>query len=185
MMARWTEEDKLRALAIAEASSIREASKQTGISKTTISRWISEAKNGVSHETGQHGTLKKADQIAKEAVEEAKEEVREYVADRVKQVADQIMAVNELALREIEQVIRDGPKDDESNAQWLRSLVGVVSQGIEKHQLLMGKPTARQEVQGKVETTHEQHYHIIQELVNKDDEVADRILDALRRQGDM
>ncbi len=189
-MAKWTEEQKLKALAIAEASSVREAARQTGISKTTISRWLNESKDGTSHETGQTGrdsVPKKAQKIAEEAVEEAKEEVREYIADRVKQAADQILEMVEMSVKIAKQTLYEGPNEDEPKAGWLRAVIGAMGQGVEKHQLLMGKPTTRQEVQGEVTTRNEQHqhYHIIQELVNQDDEVADRLLTAFRRQGDL
>jgi transposase len=44
-MAKWTAAQKAEALAIAEASSIREAAEQTGVPEGTIKRWRSEAKD--------------------------------------------------------------------------------------------------------------------------------------------
>jgi len=41
-MPKWTEEQKTKALTIAEAISISEAAKQTGIPAGTIKRWRSE-----------------------------------------------------------------------------------------------------------------------------------------------
>ena len=163
-MGKWTEDDKLKALAIAETSSIKEASEKTGIPEGTIKRWRKEVRESEPNRTERTEPPKKIREITEQAIEEVKGEVREYVADRVKQVADKMMRVNELALEAIEQVIREGPKEDESNAQWLRSLVGAMSQGIEKHQLLEGKPTQRQEVKQDVSVTDDRYQKALRDI---------------------
>ncbi len=181
---KWTEEDKLKALAIAEASSIREASKQTGIPKSTISRWINGTKDGTDGTTGQSGqdrVPKKVEQIAEQAIEEAKESVREYVEDRVKQVADGLLELVEAAKAEALRLIHSGQDPNDSKAQWLKAVIGAIAQGTEKHQLLVGKPTQRQAVSGEVTTKHEQHYHIIQRVVAEDEDLADRLLEEFER----
>ncbi|NPV73378.1 MAG: transposase [Pelotomaculum sp.] len=43
MPSKWTEEQKIKALTIAQAVSITEAARQTGIPAGTIKRWRSEA----------------------------------------------------------------------------------------------------------------------------------------------
>jgi len=52
----------------------------------------------------------------------------------------------ELSIREAAETIKRGPKKEEARAQWLRSVIGAIAQGVEKHQLLTGKATQRQEV---------------------------------------
>lgn len=186
---KWTEEEKARAIAIAQASSQVEASRQTGIPAGTIARWMATQKRSERSEESEANEAKrlpkKIEAIAEEAIEQAKEDVREYVADRVKEVADGLLKMVETAQKEAMNLIETGLDPNDSKSQWLKAVIGAIAQGTEKHQLLMGKPTSRQEVSGEVTTKHEQHYHIIQELVNRDDEVADRILAAFRQQGDI
>jgi len=187
-MAKWTEEQKVKALAIAEASSAREASKQLGIPLATIGRWMGEVRrsneNGTEHPE-RNGTSKKIQLIAEQAIEEAKVEVREYVVDRVKQVSDGLLELVELAKVEAIHLIQSGHDPTDSKAQWLRSVVGAIAQGVEKYQLLTGKATSRQEVNGEVSTRNEQQYHFIYEVVNTNDDIAEQFIQGLKRtQGD-
>lgn len=153
---KWTNDEKLKALAIAEASSIREASIETGIPEGTLKRWRKELKGSDESDPNEPNdpnrtiTSKKIETLTEEAVKEAKAEVREYVADRVKQVSDGLLELVELAKQEAANLISTGKDPDDSKAQWLRSVVGAIAQGIEKHQLLEGKPTSRQEVKQDV-----------------------------------
>ncbi len=176
-MAKWTEADKIKALAIAEASSVREAEKQTGISKTTIQRWLSQANgtNGTG-QTGRDNVPKKIETMAKEVMQEAKEQVREVVADRVQQVANGLLDLVEAARAEAQSLIESGLDPDDTKSQWLKAVIGAIAQGTEKHQLFMGKPTTRQVVNGEVKTVHEQHYHITQELIANRPELADELI---------
>lgn len=162
-MAKWTEEDKLRALVIAEASSMSEAEKQTGIPKGTIGRWASQMKQrNEDNETKRDA--KRITDIAEEAIEEAKAEVREYVADRVKQVSDGLLELVVLAKQEASDLIRTGKDPDDSKAQWLRSVVGAIAQGIEKHQLLEGKPTSRSEVKQDVSANDDRYEKTLRDI---------------------
>lgn len=185
-MAKWTEEQKLKALAIAEASSTAEAEEQTGIPAATIRSWRKRM-NHVAHvatenATQRNATPKKIQKLTEEVMDEAKAEVKEYIVDRVKQVSDGLLELVELAKDEAVNLIQTGHDPADSKAQWLRSVVGAIAQGVEKHQLLEGKPTQRSEVNGHMKTTQEQQYHVIQEVVSQDDEVADRLLSAFRGQ---
>jgi len=159
-VAKWSKEDKLRALAIAEASSIREAGQRTGIPQGSIKRWRMEQRGVEPNDPNRTEPSKKIEGLALEAVEQAKQDVREYVADRVKQVSDGLLELVELAKVEAVNLIQSGQDPSDSKAQWLRSVVGAIAQGVEKHQLLEGKPTSRQEVQGEVKTKHEEQYSI-------------------------
>jgi DNA-binding transcriptional MerR regulator len=154
-MAKWTPEQKQKALAIAEATSAREAAKKTGIPLSTIGRWMGEQKRNGTEHLERNGTSKKVKQIAEEATEEAKAEVREFVADRAKQVANDILGMVQQALAEAEAVIQNGPNDDEPKAAWLRAVIGAMAQGVEKHQLMTGKPTNRQALEGQVTNRYE------------------------------
>jgi len=175
-MVRWSEDDKFKALAIAESSSMSEAEKKTGIPKGTIGRWASGLKKrNETDETKRNA--KKIRDISDQAIEEAKVEVREYVASRVKLVSDGLLElVDLLAKTEAANLIRSGQDPDDSKAQWLRSVVGAIAQGVEKHQLLEGKPTSRQAVDAEVKTIHEEHYHITQELIEGRPELADELI---------
>lgn len=146
-MAKWSQEEKLKALAMAEASSLTEAAKATGIPRGTIGRWMAEMKRNSETETGEtKRPPQKIKQIAEQATELAKKEVAEYVAEQSKTVADQLLEMIELSIREAAETIKRGPKKEEARAQWLRSVIGAIAQGVEKHQLLTGKATQRQEV---------------------------------------
>jgi len=173
-MGKWSEEIKQKALALAEATSIGAAAKETGIPKTTIWRWI-QKRNG-NKQTERNETPKKIKQIAEEATQEAKEEVRRYIADKAKRVADNILSMVSSAVTEAELVIKLGPKNDEPNAGWLRALIGAIAQGVEKYQLLTGKPTSHQQQSGQVVSRHE--YDITQRIISDPEtaELADKLL---------
>lgn len=151
-MPKWTEEQKAKALAIAEAISISEASKQTGIPAGTIKRWRSEMNRTEPSEPNR--TPKKLECLQQAAVERAVEEASEYIADRLKGLADSLYRLAEKAVRKVNIAISDPeelPKGkkaephDRDGAAWVRSLVGVMGQAIDKAQLLSGKPTSRLE----------------------------------------
>lgn len=167
-MAKWTIEQKQKALAIAEASTLREAAENTGIPRGTIGRWMAETKQG--NETSEtKRASQKITQIAQEATEEAKAEVKVYVADKAKQVADDILNMVQRAIIEAGNVIEAGPNFDEPKASWLRAVIGAIAQGAEKHQLLSGQPTSRQSLQGQVTQTQRYEYDITQRIVSDPD----------------
>ena len=144
-MAKWTEEQRLKALSIAAATSAREASVKMGIPRGTITRWMSESK-GEYDDNIPHGPSRKAKELAEEVIEEAKAEVREVVVDQVRQLSEKLLEVNLRALSAIEEAIDAGRNPDESNAQWVRALGSIFAQGVDRQQLLDGKPTQRSEV---------------------------------------
>lgn len=155
LVAKWDDDTKTKALAIAEAVSIAEASRKTGVPQGTIKYWRSSI-NRKSKSTNQpNQPVKKMKAIAEEAIEEAKAEVRDVVVDQVTRAAEQIIAIVTLSLEEIEKTIKQGPSDVEPRAAWLRALVGAMGQGVEKHQLLTGQPTSRQALEGQVTQRHE------------------------------
>ncbi len=192
MASRWTEEEKIKTLAIARASSATEASKQTGVPRGTVLTWMrinqddqSINQDGQSVNHSKKAT-KKIEVIAQQAVEEAamqaKETVAKIVTDRSVEIAQKIFSLVELAVEESERVLLAGPNENEPRAAWLKATIGAMHMGVDKTQLLTGKPTERQEIQGELKSVQEQHYHIIRELVNQDDEIADRFLNAFREQ---
>jgi len=176
---KWTAEQKQKALVIAEASSLAEAARETGVPRGTIGRWIAEMKRNDETETGEtetKRTLKKIRKVAEQAAEEAKDEVRDYIADKARNVADDILGMVKTALAEAEAVIANGPNADEPKAGWLRAVIGAMAQGVEKHQLLTGKPTTRQAMEGQVAQRYE--YDITQKIVTDPEtaELADKLL---------
>jgi len=155
-VAEWTAEQKQKALAMAEATSLTEAAKATGIPRGTIGRWMAEMKRNSETETGETKRApQKIKEIAEQATEEAKAEVREYVVNRAVQVADDILSMVQQAVAEASNVIMNGPNDDEPKAGWLRAIIGVIAQGVEKYQLMTGKPTNRQALEGQVTQKYE------------------------------
>lgn len=142
-MAQWSEEKKLAALAIAETATIREASEQTGVPVGTIKRWRSEMR---ASEPNQDRQRKKVKAIVEKTIEDAQEHVAAYALEKGKTIADQLMGLIELSIQEAAEIIQAGPSEDEARAQWLRSVVGAIAQGVEKYQLLTGKATSRAEI---------------------------------------
>lgn len=136
----WPPELKARALAIAEASTMREAAEATGIPTGTISRWRKEL--GGAHIARRP---KKMQELVEAATEEAKADVAAHVAKQGKALADKLMQLVELAADQAIGIIEQGPGGDDTQSQWLRAVVGVIAQGVEKHQLLTGKATSRTE----------------------------------------
>lgn len=162
---------------MAEATSLTEAAKATGIPRGTIGRWMAEMKRNNETETSEtKRTPQKIKEIAEQATEEAKDEVREYVVDKAKKVADDILGMVKTALAEAEAVIVKGPNVDEPKAGWLRAVIGAIAQGVEKHQLLTGKPTNRQALEGQVTQRYE--YDITQKIITDPEtaELADKLL---------
>lgn len=183
-MARWTEEQKTKALTIAKATSITEAARETKIPRGTIGRWMAETKQSETIETKRNS--KKIEQLQEAAIEKAVEEAGDYIADRLKSLAGNLYSLAEKATQKVDIAISDpdelpkgktGEMHDRDGAAWLRSLVGVLSQAIDKAQLLSGKPTVRPEVIDK----HE--YDITQRIITERPELIDEIFAQNQRQG--
>lgn len=150
----------------------------------TIGRWLSEEKrNGTAEQPEQNRTGKKLEQLQQAAIERAIQEAGDYIADRLKGLADRLYKLAEKAVGKVDVAISDpyelpkgktGEQHDRDGAAWVRALVGVMSQAIDKAQLLSGKPTARPEVVDR----HE--YEITQRIIS-DPEALDLAESLLRR----
>lgn len=176
-MPRWTEEQKQKALALAEATTVREASQQTGIPEGTIKRWRKEQRTERTELNEPNRESKKIRRLAEEAAEEAKTAVREYITDRSKEVAKEILNMVRKAVIEADRIIKEGPKEEEPNAGWLRAVVGAMAQGVEKYNLMTGQPTSRQEMKN---TFHRREEHIIR-ILQEDPEALEALEQLNRR----
>jgi len=178
----WPVEVKVKALAIAEATSLREAASQVGVPVGTIKRWRFEARAQAGERTEpasasakkRHRNRTEPDAAAalvaatedvgrplralqEPVVQQALTEAADYIAKRLTGMADQLYALAEKAIKKTDVAISDpeelpkGTKGralphNRDGAAWGRFLVGVISQAVEKAQLLAGKPTQRSEV---------------------------------------
>lgn len=187
---------KVQALTIAKASTIGEASKQTGIPEGTIKRWRLEARRG--KESKAENRIKPIDEkpkppglnlqyLQREAVQKAVDQAGDYLAERLKGMADDLYALAAKAIRKVDLAISDSaelPKDtvlvprDRGGAAWVRALVGVMAQSIEKGQLLAGRPTARSEEQRT--TTVREEYRVQVEHVLNDPQRREAVRDLWR-----
>lgn len=170
MAGRWTEEQKIKALTIAETVSITEAARQTGIPAGTIKRWRSEANRTEPSEPNEpNRTPKKLEALAKQAAQEAVAEAKDYIVERLKALADELYRLAEDGVRETRTFMaRPGDKDRDS-AAWLRAVVGAMHYAIQDAQLLSGKPTARPEV------VERREYEITQRIIAERPELLDAI----------
>lgn len=177
-MAAWTKEQLAEAVPLAAAVGIREAARQTGIPISTISRNLSKTK---STEKGRQEIEAVGAQVKERAVQAA--------GDRLIRISDELYGLAEMAVGKIKTAISDpeelkqtpgksGETHGRDGAAWLRSLVGVMSQAIDKAQLLAGKPTGRQEVQGQV-TRREEHF--IEQQLRADPEARELLKQLYRR----
>lgn len=185
-MAKWTPEEKLKALALADVATCAEASKETGIPQGTIKRWrmetrASEPNDGEPNRTERTYAPKRIRELTEEAAQRVQDEVSEYIEYNMKALADQYKATAKKALDKLAEAMDTGPREEEPMAAWVRALVGAADYALKDSQLLEGKPTERQEVRGEVTMREEHTYHVIQEIIAKDDEVANRLLEAFAR----
>lgn len=160
-------EVKAKALTLAAATSQREAAKALGIPVGTIARWSAKRLNR-SEDAEAKRPGRKLEALAAEAAVEAKEEVRDYLVDRLKGLADKLYALAEKAVARTDASM-DNEEHDRDGAAWLRSLVGVLAQSLEKAQLLSGKPTIRPEV------TERREFDITHRIVAERPEIIDDI----------
>lgn len=184
-MAKWNEEEKIKALTIAASSCIREAATETGIPEGTIKRWRSEQRTGPEKRTEPNRTPKKLVALQEQAVQKAVDEAGDYIKDRLMGLADALYSLAQKSITKVDISISD-PEElpmelieravphDRDGAAWVRSLVGVMAQSIDKAQLLTGKPTARPEV------VNRRVYDITQRIIN-DQESTDLAEQLLRR----
>ena len=162
-MAKWSDEQKAAALMIAEATSISEAAKRTGIPSGTIKRWRSEERSAAGEPNQTNRTepnrVSKNEQAAlADATAKAVERAAEEIADRLGAIVDKLYRLAENAVGKVDVAIsggKDGESHDRDGAAWVRALVGVMAQALDKAQLLTGKPTSRQAVEGQVTQRYE------------------------------
>lgn len=180
-------EQKAQALTIAAATSIGEASRVTGVPVGTIKRWRSETNRSKPSDPNRSNKNLKA--LQEQAMEQAVTQASEYIADRLKGMADRLYGLADSAIGKVQVAIRDesetkqandgrrGESHDRDGSAWLRGLVGVMAQSIDKAQLLSGRPTARPEV------TERYEYDITQRIVAERPELIDRIFTENQRPG--
>lgn len=175
----YTKEQRIEAVTLAQAAGIPEASKRLGIPQGTIKRWVAQARGSTyGDQTGAEALKAMTEEVRAKAVAEATEAVTEHISERLKQMADELYQLAHKAIQKVDVAISDpnevpkGKKPerhDRDGAAWVRSLVGVMAQGIEKAQLLTGKATGRNEV------VERREYHITEEIVARNPDVLDSI----------
>lgn len=175
---------KEKVLTIARGATIREASEQTGVPEGTIKKWrYLERERNEGNGTAGNGTetqKKDPEEIARaEAVTQALAEAKEYIEDAQKARANRMLIGVDKAVEKIDEILSLGKEDWNSDtAIFLRSVVGVVSQFVEKAQLLTGKPTSHQKESGQVNNRYE--YDITQRII-ADPEAVELANSLLRR----
>ncbi len=196
-MATWTEEQMTEALALAAATSLNEAARRTGVPKTTLIRRWRLVHGGPVQRTrgpdrGPDRTGEKLQEMAAEvrdrAVAAATEKVTEALTERLADMAGRLYRLADKAVGKVDVAIGPprpgedkedpapydpekeyGEPHDRDGAAWVRSLVGVMAQAIDKAQLLSGKPTARPEV------TERYEIDITQRIISQQPDLLDSI----------
>ena len=177
-MARWSPELKVKALTIAEATTLREASEQTGVPEGTIKRWRFENRTELGEPNRTNQLQRKTRELQSAATEQALAEASDYIASKLKGLADGMYELAEKAIKKIDVAISDEEElpmgkrresHDRDGAAWVRALVGVLAQAIDKAQLLSGKPTVRNEEVKRYECD------ITQRIVSENPDLLDRI----------
>ncbi|MEW6049015.1 MAG: hypothetical protein AB1609_21520 [Bacillota bacterium] len=188
-MSRWSEEQIREAVAIAAATSIREAQRRTGVPLATLHRHLRKAgipsgggtgnggrKNG-NHSNGRRAPVMPpiGEEVRERVIEQVAGKLADTLAERLERLADQLYKLAEKAVDKVDAAISDpgerqdgkrGESHDRDGAAWVRALVGVMAQAVEKAQLLSGRPTKREAVEGQVTTRHEHDYtlrHIVEQ----------------------
>lgn len=94
-----------------------------------------------------------------EILEQNKDEVEKIVVDSLQARTDEmVQKLSEMVLLATDksiETIKKGPGPKEAKSYWLKSLIGAIAQGVEKYQLIAGKPTGRLEQQGQVTQRYE------------------------------
>lgn len=172
MPSKWSEDQITEALAIAAAVGIREASRRTGVPLATLHRHMQRAGIASGNGNGKSAPRRPPVQVMAEVIqarvaEQVTRRVAERLAERLEKLADRLYRLAEEAVAKVEVAISDrGEPHDRDGAAWVRALVGVMAQALDKAQLLSGKPTARPEVMQR----HE--YDITQRIIADPDAVA-------------
>lgn len=173
----WPESQKLKALAIADAVTVREAAAQTGVPEGTIKRWRFELRTERGEPSQTNRTPKNLKPVLQEAVDQAVAEASEYITERLKTLANGMYELARQGLEEAKAFMATTPDKDRDSAAWLRAVIGAMHYGIQDAQLISGKPTARPEVMEKRE------YDITHRVVTEHPGVLEDIFAADQRSG--
>lgn len=162
---------------------------ELGAPKATVRSWVFRAKGGKDPDRVATQDVATAASVATETLQQRLSERMEGVAERVaalveerqKALAKKLLDVAEEAIKEVRASMgkvqgKPGDSHDRDGAAWLRSLVGVMAQAVEKAQLLSGKPTGRLGVEGKVTSRYE--YDLTQRIISDPEatELAEQLL---------
>lgn len=169
-----------------KTGSVIQAARITGVKRPTILRWIRRDKDHVSLLIDQDKYLEDKGQIQyKDKVEAGirsgyEKAVRRIVADHIEEegldlvqhmpervtqslteIEERLLSVISLTIDEIETTLENGPRRMEPIAGYLGALVKCLGSAVEKHQLLSGKPTSREEstIDGRVTVTERMEHH--------------------------
>lgn len=188
-MVRYDDNLKAQAIVTAQAAGAAEASRATGIPAGTIRCWLHRLqRNGATegdrcNNVATQRETQKLKALQETVMERAVEEASGYIADRLKGLADKLYSLAEKAVGKVDVAISDPPElpkgkqaepHDRDGAAWVRALVGVMAQAIDKAQLLSGKPTTRPEVM-------ERHEYDITKRIIADPEAVELANSLLRR----
>ena len=152
-MPRYDEVVRAQALALSESLPLREVAQRLGIPEGTIKRWRFELRTERG-EPARTNRTEKVRELTAAAQERAIEEAASFLAERLKRLSEDLYALAAQAVAKVRVAIADpeelppgktAESHDRDGAAWVRALVGVMSQAIEKAQLLAERPTQRTE----------------------------------------
>ncbi len=143
MPSKYSAEEKQKALAMAKATTIREAAEATGVRPGTIKRWRYERRKErgeeiKSPELEPGPPSKKLEEISREATERAKEDIAVHIAEVGKELAERLLQTTEEARLELLRAIKEGRDDDEANSAWVRAVTGAMNYCIKTKNELAG-----------------------------------------------
>ena len=167
---KYTEEQKEMALTLLRGGATQvEAARQSGINPNYLRamiyrrrKQVRDTQKQVAEDTksvvkGAAYTVadEEVKRLFREEEDTVRDMVREAVADRTRELLEKLFEMISLAVEEAISIMETGPTDKESRGAWLRAVIGAIAQGVEKHQLLGGKPTNRLEQGGQVTQRYE------------------------------
>lgn len=167
---RYTEEQKEMAFTLLRGGATQvEAARQSGINLNYLRamiyrrrKQVRDTQKQVAEDTksvvkGAAYTVadEEVKRLFREEEDTVRDMVREAVADRTEELQEKLFEMISLAVEEAISIMEAGPTDKESRGAWLRAVIGAIAQGVEKHQLLGGKPTNRLEQGGQVTQRYE------------------------------
>lgn len=167
---RYTEEQKEMAFTLLRGGATQvEAARQSGINLNYLRamiyrrrKQVRDTQKQVAEDTksvvkGAAYTVadEEVKRLFREEEDTVRDMVRKAVADRTEELQEKLFEMISLAVEEAISIMETGPTDKESRGAWLRAVIGAIAQGVEKHQLLGGKPTNRLEQGGQVTQRHE------------------------------